>query len=355
LSQPHAYPSETNRLIKFAFIQRPACFIRNVACAVALAACGQGIDELTDEPEHASDSDEGDDISLDTIDPDAPASDDVIEKAYGVTNAGVYSAVELLLTYSGGAQALCSGVLLNNYVLLTAAHCLQPTGAAPAGNVSLNTRITYYAPGAAPSAGGGPGSFTVTKKVFYYQDPGYPSGGVGNDIAVGALGASLGLTNKHFSTLYRQASSVAVNTPLALAGYGELTQGLPGSLNVSVTNTLANVGITWKSTQGSKGACDGDSGSALLKDLSTPHPYIDAGTGAKYWRTVPVIAKSVSAIDPLPGTPAGVTCNNNGTASDVISKYSWIKEIVEFWPVSGTHTCKQSTNGDKFAWCWATP
>jgi len=278
--------------------------------------------------------------------PDAQILEDqeeLVDKIYGTAGTEPsYGVVGLRLTMQNGTTQNCSGALLNNFVLVTAAHCLQPINAAgvtPIGNIVLSTRITYQAPG-------GGGSFTTTKNIFYYQDNGWDGVSRVNDIAVGASGTSLGLNTNHFLTLFR--GDVVTGNPLVLGGYGRPTVGTAMALDVNV-GTESTGRFRINSARAWQGFCSGDSGGPAMRAAGY------TTNGFQRWRSVPGIATGASSVDPLPGQPAGVLCNNNGTATDVVSKNAWINEIVEFWP-EGVHTCQNFTNtaGDPAAWCWQT-
>lgn len=238
----------------------------------------------------------------------------------------------------------CSGVLLNNHTLLTAAHCVEvPID----GSGWLQTSIEYD----------GPSGLTTWPNtwVHFYIHPDFPDDdGVSatrandaqNDIAVGHIWSSLGFAESfNFAVVSRKTLGKGMH--LTIAGYGAV--GFNGTDN---RQRRATFDISWKGDKHVKFkvdpsnpqavVCSGDSGGPHLRytgfdDSSGPH-----------WEAVAGIHShgiNGTTID-------GTNCGNQGRMTRTKTKLSWIEELIE---LNTTMTCRDFTapSGEPASWCWA--
>ncbi|MBX2810493.1 MAG: trypsin-like serine protease [Myxococcales bacterium] len=286
---------------------------------------------------------------------------------YGTDVVGDAFYGSIKLTFADGSS--CSGVLLNNHVLLTAAHCLQPANTARDylplfGNGVQTVTIRYDAPN-------GDGFVSLSRTLFFYTHEKYT--GVledhpNFDVAVAGTKDSFGLSSAHFAML--RTERPPVGAILGMSGYGVGNSGLPNPnddpawLHVRI-DSQANNFIGWTSVSGPEGACSGDSGSMLGTASNNFFPDTATQGHETIWWAVSHLQSTVTKQNELPGTPPLVTCNNSGSAVDLLDFHDTIKDVVDFWgpntnpggqiKASETHKCTLATNGvDNALYCWDT-
>jgi hypothetical protein len=240
------------------------------------------------------------------------------------------SAIEVCIEQGAGSggYACCSGVILNNQTLATAAHCHLTHNNGP-----RNTIIEYQGPNGTQSW-----SFT-NNEIFYYVPPGWNSNEPSEwDVSVGAMAApsSFGLGSIDFATLYR--GGMGGGTHVTQAGYGGSLSGPSGIQRRIVLQ------VTWNGSQHVKWetdvaagqmACRGDSGGPGFRTSGYSN-----STGP-YWDAAAWVMRGGFSGD----------CDDNGRASKLSTKLDWIEDIIEFWT---PWTCTNFTtpSGQPASWCW---
>lgn len=271
-------------------------------------------------------------------------TDERFEPTIGVLEQPIYGTDHVGNGFYGAARidlpggGFCSGVLLNNYVLLTAAHCVKggPT----------NIGIRYDAPDGT--------TLRVRRDMFFYLHD-------SDDIAVGGTVDSLGLGTQHFAMLRRERARKG--ELLAISGYGlgdggkPNPGGAPSWLHVRVED-VNDDRMTWASREAPQGTCDGDSGSMVGKASGRFWPEGATGDHEVVWWAVSNIHVDGASGDAL--RFGSIDCDNKGVATDVLGWHWRIQEVVAFYPQRDdsqpTHRCEDWTNdsGDPVSYCWAT-
>lgn len=264
----------------------------------------------------------------------------------------------------------CSGSLLNNGIILTAAHCLP----APNKNASVDVDVYYQLP-KDPNApfclpeecpservwrfrneGG------VDRRMFFYHHPNQKESNRDNvstdwDVAIGGIctaGAgcdafpnnyiqSFGLDDTNFLSLSKRA--VKGNNKLTMHGYGAPDQ-LHHVLGTTVDGSSAHAADI-HTTVLNHYFCAGDSGAASVRSSG----YFDS-RGA-YGNAIATIhsqrEKDRASITYPDGTT--VFCDIRGEDSRVDDKLGWISEIVPFW--TNKHCVAATTpSGESVLQCW---
>jgi hypothetical protein len=253
------------------------------------------------------------------------------ENIWGPTVLG-RSAIEVCIEQGAGTNlySCCSGVILNNQTIVTAAHCHLDHNNGP-----RNTLIEYQGPNGTQNW-----SF-VNNEIFYYVPDGWNTNEPSEwDVSVGVMGApnSLGLGSIDFATLYR--GGMGGGTHVTQAGYGGSLAGPSGIQRRIVLQ------VTWNGSQHVKWetdvaagqmACRGDSGGPGFRTSG----YSDAS--GPYWDAAAWVMR---------GGLGGGDCDDEGRASKLNSKVDWIEEIIEFWT---PWTCADFTtpSNQPASWCWA--
>jgi hypothetical protein len=242
------------------------------------------------------------------------------------------SAIEVRFQNSAGQYPPgCSGVILNNYTIVTAAHCLPGFNNGP-----RNVQIYYQRPGGDVTRTFGSG------QMFFYVPSGWNSNTPAEwDVSVGIMAppSSLSLSDIDFATLYR--GGLGGGTHVTQAGYGG---SLAGPSQVQRRIVLQ---VTWNGSQHVKWetdvaagqmACRGDSGGPGYRSAG----YLDA-SGVPYWDAAAWVMHG--------GLSTGQDCDDEGRASKLNTKVDWIRDIVEFWTPL---TCTDFTtpSNQPAAWCW---
>ena len=156
--------------------------------------------------------------------------------------------VRLRLVGSQGRQFLCSGTVVSNRVVLTAAHCLD--------DVSSSESIIR----ADVFAGGG--TFSTTNLAFH---PNFDGPDEANDVGVIVTNSNLP-TNGY--SIIRSSSSLRLNEDLVIAGYGLDENNRSGILRAGY-NTISSfnsrsISLRFFDTNGDTNTCSGDSGGPLF-------------------------------------------------------------------------------------------
>ncbi|HKO47285.1 MAG TPA: hypothetical protein VJV79_06155 [Polyangiaceae bacterium] len=249
----------------------------------------------------------------------------------------------------------CSGSIVNNGVIITAAHCLP----VPNRNRFEDVEIFYQYP-ADPNQpfcpDCGPPERTWTARMFFYPHPSQTkTSGIDRrwDFAVGAICSpgsacdspgtvtqSLGLASSHFVTL---STHVLVdNNGLTVHGYGAPESRVQHQMSIRVDDAEPDR-ISWEYVNPAEWWCDGDSGGPAFRNAG----YTD--TMGRYWQAQAAVMTSMNTN----ATFGSQECGDTGRASNVRKKTAWIASIVDFWT---SRKCQQFTNpaGETALWCWAT-
>ncbi len=267
---------------------------------------------------------------------DAPSTED---EEIGSTTEAVWgpdvrgrAAIEVRFESSPGSgvyPAGCSGVILNNQTIVTAAHCISGYNNGP-----RNTQIYYQRPQDEITRTFGNG------EMFFYVPEGWNSNKPAEwDVAVGVMAApnSLNVDLVDFATLHR--GSMGGGKHFTQAGYGGSLSGPSGVQRRIVLK------ITWNGSQHVKWetyvaagemACKGDSGGPGFRTSG-----FSDGLGP-YWDAAAWVMRG--------GLSSG-DCDDEGRASKLTSKVDWIRDIIEYWTA---YTCTDFTtpNGEPAAFCW---
>ncbi|HKO47284.1 MAG TPA: hypothetical protein VJV79_06150 [Polyangiaceae bacterium] len=282
--------------------------------------------------------------------------EDLQEKIFTATNpAGSRSrqrgAIFIRFLNGGG----CSGSILNNGVILTAAHCLP----VPNRNRFEDVEIFYQYP-ADPNQpfcpDCGPPERSWSLRMFFYPHPNQTAtSGIDRrwDFAVGAICSpgspcdtpgtvtgSLGLASSHFVTLSTHV--LADNNGLTVNGYGAPEVGVQHQMGIRVDDAEADR-YSWVYAAPAQWICDGDSGAPAFRNSG----YTD--TMGRYWQAQAGVNTSVNNNASF----GGQGCGDTGRGSNVRKKTAWVASIVDFWT---SRKCQQFTNpaGEPALWCWAT-
>ena len=262
-----------------------------------------------------------------------------VSEIFGANPSNARGAVCIRQSRNGNC---CSGSIINNQILLTAAHCFGDSSSSGFRNVF----VEYQGPHGTlnwefyddPARG-------IFNQAFMYPHPNWPNDRrVEWDMALITLfeDQSLGLPARDFVTLHR--GSLKENHDLETAGYG----GGPFQANnvhrraILELDWIGTHHVKWHNLVIGQMICSGDSGGPGMR-LSG---YEDVqGT---YWNAQGLVTESVYAGTPQPGI--GV-CGSRGRSSRVSPKFTWIRDTVETW--TGL-TCTEFTNpnGERAAWCW---
>ncbi len=261
----------------------------------------------------------------------------------------------------------CSGALLNNGIIITAAHCLP----APNKNAPVDVDVYYQLP-KDPNAGFCLPEECPTERVwrfrneggrdrrmFFYHHPNQKESNRNNvstdwDVAIGGICTttaggcngyiqSLGLDDTNFMSLSTRA--VKGNNALTMHGFGapDLQHHVLGITVDGSSTHAADIYTTVLNHY----FCQGDSGAASVRRSG----YSDS-RGA-YGNAIATIhskrASNRASITYPDGTR--VYCDIEGEDSRVDDKLSWISEIVPFWT---NKRCVAATtpSGENVLQCW---
>jgi V8-like Glu-specific endopeptidase len=280
---------------------------------------------------------------------------DADEEALGSQEAPIFSVVDPASTRSrerGVVQvcfpgvSCCSGTLLNNGLILTAAHCLP----VPNRNRTHAVQIKYEppndpnAPFCLPENCPDPMQWNVN--MFFYPHPKQTEGnrkkvGPGYDIAVGAMCTSttapcysgttqsFGLDTKHFVTI--SSRKVEDNNLLKMIGYGAPDIGHQHRLQMRVSSGGDRT-VSYHPSALGYYTCQGDSGAPLLRSTGQSD-----GLGP-LWNTQAAVhsgAKTAFGLDPdgtfFDGPNGRIYCSDRQTGSAIREHANWIQEISTFW------------------------
>jgi hypothetical protein len=291
---------EKSKLVVFAALLLPAAF-----------GCGAAEEEFSDVPQVRTE-----DIGTDSA------------GIWGPTVLG-RAAVRVYVETSPGSGSwnTCSGTMLNNQTIVTAAHCLPGFSSG-----TRNTVIEYQGPSGTLVrwfAGG---------EMFYTVPSGWNANKPSEwDVAIGTLSSgSLSFSDIDFATLYR--GGMGGGTHLTQAGYGGSLAGPSGIQRRIVLQ------VTWNGSQHVKWetdvaagqmVCKGDSGGPAFRSSG----YSDAS--GPYWDAAGWVVTSIFSGD----------CDDEGRASKLNSKVDWIRDTVRARTI---YTCTDFTtpNGTPASWCW---
>jgi V8-like Glu-specific endopeptidase len=268
--------------------------------------------------------------------PEQEAQTEVVGEIWGANPFPGRGAI-CLRTSAGGN--CCSGSIINNQVLMTAAHCFTDSNQSGFRNVW----VEYQGPNgtlnwAFSDAGG------TDNQMFVNMHPNWPTDPRPEwDMAIATLfrDQNLNLPSRDFVTIYR--GSLKEGNHVDEVGYGG---GMFQANNIQrraqlKVDWVGSNHIKWVNSVIGQMICSGDSGGPGLRQSG----YRD-GLG-NYWDAQATVMVEVFGSS----TPGVGICGAGGRASRVSPKFSWINGLVSTWT---QWKCTDFTNlqGEKAAWCW---
>jgi hypothetical protein len=272
-------------------------------------------------------------VQVDEQDPPSAQAEDVGSQTETIWGPDVRGRSAIRVNFeatpgSGNYNKTCSGVIINDQTIITAAHCLVGFNNGP-----RNVRIYYERPSGNVTRTFGNG------EMFFYVPSGWSTSVPAEwDVSVGVMGApnSLKLDLVDYAMLWR--GGLGGGTHITQAGYGGSLSGPIGvqrRIGLKVTWN-GSQHVKWE-TQVSAGqmACKGDSGGPGFRTSG----FSDAS--GPYWDAAAWVMEGGLSGD----------CDDEGRASKLNTKLDWIREIVEFWT---PWTCTNTTtrNNEPAAFCW---
>jgi secreted trypsin-like serine protease len=221
-----------------------------VALTFVVSACGGGSDDSSDSGDSGGSS--GGSFALNACDTIGLARDKV---ANGSTcsagdNPLQSSMVRLRISSITGSEAICSGVVIDSFTVLTAAHCLARSPLSIAIDTTGGT-IPAASFATADDFSIEPSPFFSDRNVFF------------NDIAVIFTDTALPVS----SSPILLSRSPIIGEEAIIAGFGEFNPGaLDGVIragNVSINNVTSNhIFVSFQNNEAHP--CNGDSGSPIF-------------------------------------------------------------------------------------------
>jgi hypothetical protein len=285
-----------------------------------------------------------------------PAWDEQREKIFNALNPDGSRSRQrgaIQITFNA-ANTSCSGSILNNGVVITAAHCLP----IPNRNRAHDVTIFYEYPadpdqGFCPDCGPPTRTWRFTN-MFFYHHPNQTRTSDFDfrwDFAVGAIcttaGAgcdsggglqSLGLNSSHFVTLSEHV--LVDNNGLTVHGYGAPEVGAQHLMGIRVDDAEPDA-IDWVWNTPATWWCDGDSGGPAFRNSG----YTDRM--GRYWQSQAAVMAAMNTN----ATLGGDECGDTGRSSNIRKKTAWVESIVSFWT---GRSCPLFTNlaGEPARRCW---